>query len=207
MMLLERCAWDVQNVNQNLRAAARKRKGEAVNTKRLEATGACHEAVEWARKQPSRQAAWDKCDRGDWLLWILGYTCKPNSAQHKRLVLAACKCARLSLRHVPKGENRPLAAIRTAERWSAGMATIEEVRDAVADAYNAAADAYNAASSAAAARPANAAALAAAFAADATVNATANVTLAAAFAADTRVKTLRRCAIIVRKHFPKPPTI
>ena len=44
------------------------------------------------------------------------------------VVMAACKCARLALKHVQKGEDRPLKAIQTAEAWCKGKATIEQVR-------------------------------------------------------------------------------
>ena len=36
--------------------------------------GACKEAKNWldAEERPTAQAAWDACERGDWMLWILG---------------------------------------------------------------------------------------------------------------------------------------
>ena len=53
------------------------------------------------------------------MLWILGNQAgKPGSDKRRKLVLAACECARLSLKHVKKGEKRPLQAIETAERWA-----------------------------------------------------------------------------------------
>lgn len=91
----------------------------------------CTEAAEWMKTQPSKAAAWRNCKRGDWLLWYAGKLCKTVS-QRKRLVLAACACARLSLQYVPKGESRPLHAIQTAEAWTKGEATLDEVRAAYA---------------------------------------------------------------------------
>ena len=132
---------------------------------------------------------------GDWMLWLVEkLSGKPESEKRKKLVLAACECARLSLKYVPNGEERPLKAIETAEKWAKGKATIDEVRSA-ADAsyatYTAAADA--AAASYATYDVAYAAAYAAAYYA------------AADYAV--RKSTLKQCADIVRKHYPKVPRI
>ena len=92
------------------------------------------EAVPWAESRPSREslkASWEACERGDWLLWLVAKA----GVDRRKVVLAACKCARLSLRYVPKGETRPLTAIRTAEAWCHGKATIKEVRTAAYAAY------------------------------------------------------------------------
>ena len=59
----------------------------------------------------------------------------------RRLVRAACACARTVLHHIPKREDRPRVAIETAERWARGEATRGEVRtarDAAWDAHYAA---------------------------------------------------------------------
>jgi len=72
----------------------------------------------------------------------------------------ACAVAREALRCVPKGEQRPLRAIETAEAWVAGRAGPDDVRRAAA-----AAAAADAAAAAAAAAYAAAAAAAAAYAA------------------------------------------
>ena len=105
--------------------------------------GACTEAVKWAgRKTPKK--AWETCKRGDWLLWIASKL----DIDRKKLVLAACACARTALKYVPVGEDRPRIAIETAEAWTRGEATIEQVRTA-AYAASAAADAAYAAARAA----------------------------------------------------------
>ena len=57
------------------------------------------------------------------------------------VVLAACACARNALRHVPPGEARPLRAIETAEAWTRGEATAEQVSAASFYAAQAASDA------------------------------------------------------------------
>ena len=72
------------------------------------------------------------------MLWLLGrLSGKPESESRKKLVLAACQCARLALPYVKKGEARPLKAIETAEAWARGEAgiTLGDVRKAAAAAY------------------------------------------------------------------------
>ena len=152
----------------------------------LKKLGACSEAVEWAATQKSMKDAWANCERGDWMLWLLARTkCrKPGVKSRGPLIRAACACVRLSLKYVPKGEKRPLAAIRAAEKWADGGLAIEVVNDA---AYAADAAAY--------------AAYAAADAAYAAAYAAANAANAA------ELKVLKMCANIVRKHFPKPPLV
>ena len=154
---------------------------------------ACSEAQEWASGK-SLAVVWKTCKRGDWLLWLCGKMAdKPNWPTRKEVVLAACDCAKLALKYVPKGEERPRKCLETVRAWAAGNATIHEVRTARAAADAADADAY-AAYAANAASAAYAAATAAAYAAY------------AAYAADAaRAKTLAICADIVRKHYPKVP--
>jgi hypothetical protein len=94
--------------------------------RRLESLNACTDAMTWARTQPDAKTAWTTCQDGRWMLWI-----SSRLGLRLRLVAsAACKCARLPLRYVPPGEDRPLKAIETTERWTRGEATIEEVREA-----------------------------------------------------------------------------
>ena len=159
----------------------------------LKKLNACNEAVEWAKDYPTLQQAWNNCERGDWMLWLAGkQSGTPETKSRKKLVLAACKCARLSLKHVPKGERRPIKAIQTAEKWANGDSsiTLQDVRNAAdAAAYAAYAAAYAAYAADAAAAAAADTAAAAAYAADA--------------AADARSKVLKKCADIVRKDYPK----
>ena len=93
--------------------------------------------------------------------------CKTDD-HRKAIRLAACACARTSLKYVKAGETRPLKAIETAEAWCRGETTIEQVREAryaAAAAYAAASAAAYAAAAAAAAAASAAAAYAAAYAA------------------------------------------
>jgi hypothetical protein len=113
--------------------------------KKLEKLDPCDDALVWVKEQEGRQQAWDDCERGDWMLWLLGKLCGDD---RRELVLTACDCARLSLKYVERGGERPLRAIETVERWVNGDGTIEEVRSA-AHAADAAADAASAAYAAA----------------------------------------------------------
>ena len=200
----------------------------------LESLRPCQESLDWIGSRRSAARAWAECERGDWMLWLLGRLAGPlESESRRRLVLCACECARLSLHYVPAGEDRPRVAIETAERWArceAGV-TLDDVRaaayaaayaadaadaavavayaaDAAYAAYAYAAYAYAADAAYAAAYAADAAyaAACAAYAADAAVYA-AYAADAAAYAADARARTLRECADIVRRHYPEPPVI
>ena len=152
----------------------------------LEKLNACGEALRWCETQESAQSAWLNCERGDWMLWLVGKLAgPPESDSRKALVLTACECARLALPYVRKGETRPLKAIEAAEAYARGDAevTLQDVRAAYAadDAAYAYAAAY-------------AFAYAAAYA-----------TAAAAAAAYAHKSTLKDCADIVRKHYPSAP--
>ena len=73
---------------------------------------------------------WTASKRGDWLLWFVAHMVgKDGWPTHQQLVLASCKCARLALKYIKTEENRPLNAIKTAEGWARGEATLEQVRD------------------------------------------------------------------------------
>ena len=95
----------------------------------------------WAANYPTLHDAWSACDRGDWMLWLIAHT-----LPRERLVWVACQIARTALVYVPAGEERPRAAIETAEAWTRGESTLEEVADVAYDASDAY-DAYDAAAS------------------------------------------------------------
>lgn len=131
----------------------------------LESKNACMCALKWVNGKGAK-SAWEKCNRPDWLFWICGQL----GVERKQIVLAACKCARLALKFVKKGEDRPRICIETTEAWCAGKATVEEVRKAKTEA--------------------RAAAFSAAFSADAAD---------ASDAADARIKMRKQCCDEIRK--------
>jgi hypothetical protein len=93
---------------------------------RLEAMGACDQALEWVEDMTPAEA-WADCPRADWLLWYARRAGTP----HRLLVLAACDCARL----VSSVDQPRLAiSIDTVEAWARGEAFYDQVSDAAAKA-------------------------------------------------------------------------
>src|SRR3990167_10919556 len=71
---------------------------------KLNQLGACPEALVWAEDYESLEEAWQKCERGDWMLWLAGrLSGRPESKSRKLVVLATCQCAKVSLKYVQKG--------------------------------------------------------------------------------------------------------
>ena len=171
---------------------------------------ACGEAVRWASKQKSRATAWRDCERGDWMLWLIGQTnaSNPYSEERKPLVRVACECARLAWKYMPQASRDALEVV---EAWTRGEASAEDCRKAraAADAaaYAAAAYAADAAAYAYAAAAAYAAAYAAYTAYAAYAYAAYTAYAAAAAAAAARKSTLDKSAQIVRKYYPEAPKL
>jgi hypothetical protein len=140
---------------------------------------ACRDSIAWVEenKIETPADAWAKCERGDWMLWLAD----KRKLDPKKLVFLACQCARTALKYTK--DERVLKCIETAEAWTRDEATIEDVKSARKNAYAAYAayDAY------------------AAYAAYAAATAT-----DAAYAA-ARIKAIKECADIVRKHLPECP--
>ena len=115
-------------------------------SEKLSKLNACAEAVKWASTQPSPAAAWKNCQRGDWMLWLLGRvrTGEPWSDERKTLVACAAECASMAGTCVRL--NSLLAwvwCVDACERWARGEADRDEViaarNAAAAAAYSAAA--------------------------------------------------------------------
>ena len=99
--------------------------------KHLSRLNACTEAREWA-KGKTLAVAWRTCRRADWMLWLAARV----GVRRQDVVLAACACARTSLKYVRPGEERPRLAIEAAEDWArGGPTTLEQVRTAASAAY------------------------------------------------------------------------
>lgn len=73
----------------------------------------CDDAVAWAGGYATAEAAWEACERGDWMAWLIART-----EDRRRVVLALCDCARL--------------AIEMAEGWTRGESSLQNVRAAAA---------------------------------------------------------------------------
>ena len=102
--------------------------------------------VEWAASRPEADfmTLWDETIDPEWL----PYLAQAGGATKQEMALAACAVARLCLHLIPEGEERPRIAIETAEAWTRGEATAEQVGKAITAAYAAAADAAYAAADA-----------------------------------------------------------
>jgi len=196
---------------------------------------ACSTAVEYAAQFPTLQKAWDACERGDWMLWLIGkqVTSAPWSEDRKPLLACALDCAE-TIKHLWNDKTR--AQVAVLRKWITGEVTTDRAQEArrqlyaaaayaadaayaaYAAAYAAAAAAYAAYAAAAAADAAYAAAdayaaAAAAYAADAAADAAdaadaaADAADAAADAAAARKKNRQQTADIVRAHYPKAPKL
>lgn len=161
-------------------------------TRKFKVLGACDDAVAWAKNYDSLEAAWAACDRGDWMLWLVGRTSASEPWSDARKPLVAC-CVEVAREVLPiyEAQYPDDSTVRDCldlfARWASGE---QIARDALVAArrkcYAADADAADAAADAAYA----AGAAGAAGAADAV-----------------RTQSLKRSVEIVRKHFPSPPAV
>ena len=112
----------------------------------------CGQALAWLDESGITELAdaWDRCHRGDWMLWICSVL---GLLSDRECRLIACRC----VRETPLGDGRKVwdllvdesrRAVAIAERYADGDATDEEL----AAAYAAAEAAYTAVAFAAAAR-------------------------------------------------------
>jgi hypothetical protein len=61
-----------------------------MTTEKLRQLGACYKAQTWAKEQNSYKEAWEKCERGDWMLWLAARL----GIDDKKLTLAKALCAK-----------------------------------------------------------------------------------------------------------------
>jgi hypothetical protein len=109
---------------------------------------ACSEAINWVKEKGfDLKQAWNTCERYSWLYWLASRI----GVEHKAIVNSACQNAKLVLKFVEEGEDRPLKAINKVERWCNcdESITTEILKSAASDAYASADDAANFAADAA----------------------------------------------------------
>ena len=133
--------------------------------------GACRDAIREHGEDESIQQAWDKCQRPNWMIWLLK---KINEKENKVLyVKITLEFAKSVIELSKDSQQRPQKAIQAVEQWL--LNPIEENRlicKNAADAAYAAADAAYAAAAYAVAYAADAAYAAAVYAAEAAEAAT-----------------------------------
>ncbi len=114
---------------------------------KLQKMNACEEAVKWCDKGSYKtlQEAWESCDNVLWMMWLIEHTIKPN-ADTKPLILIACECGRTSLKYARQEDVGVLThTYGTAEAYTKGETTIQQVRAAGSAAWSAAWSARSAA--------------------------------------------------------------
>ncbi len=109
--------------------------------KKLREQGACTKGLDWASKQESAQAAWNACERGDWMLWAWSRNHgKQGSKSHRRLVLCCVEIAKTGVKYIKNKEAKKVIqkSLDTTKRWARGEegVTLEDVENAGADAWS-----------------------------------------------------------------------
>lgn len=96
-------------------------------TDNLERASACSFALDWARFQPDELTAWERCERSDWMLWVLERCNWPTRERDMRLL--AVNYAERVLHLVTEERARSVcaAALETARTYAVGEATDGEL--------------------------------------------------------------------------------
>ena len=84
----------------------------------LETLNSCKEGLTWAKSQPSLAEAWEKCERSDWMWWLL----KRLNKCPKELSVEYAKWCADSVKHL-YNSNTATAATATADAAYATAAT------------------------------------------------------------------------------------
>jgi len=156
----------------------------------------CSEAIQWLDSLPegsTLQDAWNKCHRGDWMIWLWGKSIKSESWSDDRKPFLACTldCAE-TVQHLFGKQTK--SAIVVLRQWING-----EVNQQIAEEER-----QNLCAAAATCAAATYIAYAATYAAAAAAT-TYAAAAAATYAADVRIKNQQQTAEIVRKHLPICP--
>ena len=120
-----------------------RQEGETMNTKDaklLKSWKPCKEGLEWGLKQKSLEDVFDKCDRSDWLIWLIR---KVDCWDHRQKVQVAVACAERVLRYSKCKKEKD--AIDAAKAWL--DSPCEKTRKAASTSAYAASAAYASAAS------------------------------------------------------------
>ena len=96
---------------------------------KLEALGACPEALDWLRaeKHPTLAAAWVACPRGDWMLWLIGHLSgRVGDPRRLQMAPALCECAGLALYYYSSPEL--VGVVELIQAWTRGDADADALR-------------------------------------------------------------------------------
>ena len=169
---------------------------------------ACDSSINWLESHnfPTLQDAWNACERGDWMSWLIEHTMEEvgDMEQHEKLVLAFIECLGLCKEMIP--EDLMERATETALASVRKEVSSEDVRSLISDVsavweavYPREMDANDAVI----------AVLSISRWPDNCYNGTEVVNLISdVLDEDTpNVVTRRKCAEIFRKHFPNPPKL
>lgn len=131
----------------------------------------CREAKDWLLALPKNytmKTAWNKCEKSDWILWLLERLPLEQKPEKAEFVKIAVACAKRVLPIFEEGpeDKRPAKAIAAAERWIADPSEENRIAASFASfAAFAASASFAAAANAVAHAAADAAARSAAYAA------------------------------------------
>ena len=92
----------------------------------LRKNGAC--SLEAVEPFETVEEAWESCNRGDWMAWLVGKLVKhlpPEHPERRKLTLAAVKTARLVEHLLLPADKRIAEALELAERWGNGDPKIQ----------------------------------------------------------------------------------
>ena len=92
---------------------------------KLKELDACDDAIEWAKDYDNLQQAWDNCQRGDWMIWLIN---KMEWSNDKDLRLMAVAFAR-QVQHL-MNDQRSINALDVAQRYANGETTVDELKAA-----------------------------------------------------------------------------
>lgn len=103
-------------------------------SKRLKELNACEEAIDYLETNNyNLQEAWDKCERGDWMLWLYA---RLHPKNRKEVILVKGHCAN-TIRHLMKDE-RSVKAVDAAIAFGEGKITEDELNNvAISDSASA----------------------------------------------------------------------
>ena len=96
----------------------------------LDKLRACEDALEWLAGLPegtTLQAAWEACERGDWLLWILVRMHPRDSEYHRFIIRSAQRALRIAGADVDPSLS---AALEAKKVWYRSV-TVKELEEPV----------------------------------------------------------------------------